>query len=368
MLQSLVEGFGALEPYGRDFKELIDLCFSCRRCVEICPAGIPIPDLMSYARYAYRKGNVEPLNLGQRVFANYGTFDLLGSAMAPLSNWALRNHQARRLLQRVVGIDERALLPRFQRESFDSWFSKRPNRLREKKVVYFTDSYANYNDPALAKTVVRLLEGLGYQVIVPPQKESGMPAIEYGLLEKARKLARYNTGSLASYAKQGIPVVCSSPAATHLLRQGYPNLMGGDDVISVSKGVVDISELLVRELEGGSLRFGAHPSQRVQYHYCCLSRALSLGKSTERLLSAAGFSYGILEDCCGGAGVWGTFANNYDLSGEIAAKLLHNIQPGSLVLTESETCKLQIESHGKVRTGFPLELLAHRASFAPPRP
>src|SRR3990170_1717589 len=50
LLQSLVEGIGDVEPYSRNFKELIDLCYSCRRCVAVCPAGIPIPDMMSHAR------------------------------------------------------------------------------------------------------------------------------------------------------------------------------------------------------------------------------------------------------------------------------------------------------------------------------
>jgi Fe-S oxidoreductase len=36
-----------------------------------------------------------------------------------------------------------------------------------------------------------LLEHVGYQVIVPSQKEADMPAIKYGMLDNARSLARY---------------------------------------------------------------------------------------------------------------------------------------------------------------------------------
>jgi glycerol-3-phosphate dehydrogenase subunit C len=193
LLQSLVDNIGAIDPYSVDFKKLIDLCYSCRRCVQVCPAGIPIPDLMSYARYAYLKGRGrKALTLGHWIHANYGAFDLLGSATAPLSNWLLRRKTLRRLMEWATHIDSRARVPSFRAESFESWLRRRPKSPPAKKIVYFADSYANYNAPSFAKTIVFMLEGLGYQVILPPQKESGMPAIELGLLGKARRLARYN--------------------------------------------------------------------------------------------------------------------------------------------------------------------------------
>jgi len=177
LIQSLVQDIGGIEPYSPDFKELIDLCYSCRRCVAVCPAGIPIPDLNSHARHAYLKQKgVRALSLGHRSFANYGTFDQFASTFGPISNWLMRRCALRKLIQWTIHIDSRALLPSFHKESFESWFRNHPKTPSSKKIVYFVDSYANYNDPALGKMVVALLEHLGYEVIVPPQKESGMPA------------------------------------------------------------------------------------------------------------------------------------------------------------------------------------------------
>ena len=152
-------------------------------------------------------------------------------------------------------IDARAHLPRFHAESFESWFKKQPSTHREKKVVYYVDSYANFNNPSLGMTVFALLDHLGYEVLFPPQKESGMPAIEYGLLDKARSLARYNVRHLAPYAKNGIPIVCSSPAASYLLREGYGTFLEDENLPIVSKAVVDIAELLMEEYEKGNLHF-----------------------------------------------------------------------------------------------------------------
>jgi Fe-S oxidoreductase len=361
LLQALVEGVGSTDPYAAGFKHLIDLCYSCRRCVAVCPAGIPIPDLMSHARYAHlRRKGPTALTLGHRIFANYRTFDRLGSIVAPISNWMLRRRIVRKLMEWLTHIDSRAHLPLFHRESFESWFKKQPKKPSPKKVVYFVDSYANYNNPSLGKLVYALLNHLGYEVLLPPQRESAMPAIEYGLLDKARSIARYNISHLAPYAKEGVRIVCSSPAATYLLREGYNTFLEDETLPIVSKAVVDIAELLMEEYEHGNFQFKSDPSEHVKYHYCCLSKALNLAPTTTSLLRVAGIQCDQVDDCCGGAGVWGTFKENHEISSEIAAKLRNKVQTKSIILTESETCRLQIEANVSAHVCFPLELLAQR--------
>lgn len=148
--------------------------------MQVCPADISIPDLMSHARHAYLKEKgPRALTLGHRVCASYGTFDRIASKTAPVSNWMLRRTVVRRLMEPVDHIDSRAHLPPFHSESFESWFRKRPRVPKARKIVYFVDSYANYNEPSFARAIVLLLEHMGYEVILPHQKESGMPALEF---------------------------------------------------------------------------------------------------------------------------------------------------------------------------------------------
>lgn len=363
LIQSLVQGIGNIEPYSPDFKELIDLCYSCRRCVAVCPAGIPIPDLNSHARHAYLKQKgASALTLGQRIFANYGTFDRFASNIAPISNWTLRRRVVRKLMQWITHIDSRALLPSFHTVSFESWFRNHPMTPRSKKIVYFVDSYANYNDPTVGKMVVALVEHLGYEVILPPQKESGMPAVEYGMLGKARELAEYNIEHLAPYAHDGIRILCTSLAAAYLLKDGYKTFVDDPNLSVVSGAVIDIAEFLHREYKNGNLRFQDGQKQQAKYHVCCLSKTLATASITRELLQAAGVETEQIDDCCGGAGVWGTFKENYTISSEIASKLRNKnkIETGTTILTESETCRLQIMGHTNATVGFPFELLAPR--------
>jgi len=316
---------------------------------------------MSVARHAYLKQKgVSGITLGHRIFADYGTFDKLGSMVAPLSNWMLRRRVVRSMMERFTHIDTRAHLPFFHAESLESWFKKQPNMPRSKKIIYFMDSYANYNNPSFGKMVFALLNHLGYQVILPPQKASGMPAVEYGLLDKARSLARYNIRHLAPYAKDGTRIVCSSPASSYLLREGYGTILSDEEWPIVSRAVVDIVELLLEEYGQGNIQFRSAPLKNVKYHYCCLSKALSLGPTTSKLLRAAGIEHELIDVCCGGGGVWGTFKENYDMSSEIAGKLRNVIHPECMIITESETCRLQIEAQVTTQVHFPLELLISR--------
>ena len=233
---------------------------------------------------------------------------------------------------------------------------------RPKKIVYFMDSYANYNDPTVGKMVVALLEHLGYEVILPPQKESGMPAVEYGMLGKARELAEYNIEHLAPYAHDGIPILCTSLAAAYLLKDGYKTFVDDPNLSVVSGAVIDIAEFLHREYKNGNLRFQDGKKQQAKYHVCCLSKTLATASITRELLQAAGVETEQIDDCCGGAGVWGTFKENYTISSEIASKLSNKnkIETGTTILTESETCRLQIMGHTNATVSFPFELLAPR--------
>jgi Fe-S oxidoreductase len=89
---------------------------------------------------------------------------------------------------------------------------------------------------------------------------------------------------------------------------------------------------------------------------------MSLVPVTTKLLKAAGLVVRQIDECCGGAGVWGTFKENFEISGEIAQKLREKISTDTTVLTESETCKMQIELHTDATVRFPLEVLAGRVS------
>src|SRR5262245_29937401 len=76
---------------GADLKEVVDLCYQCKRCFNHCPYTPPhrwevdFPRLMLRARAATARR--DGVTLQDRLLGNADLVGRLGSLGAPLSNW-----------------------------------------------------------------------------------------------------------------------------------------------------------------------------------------------------------------------------------------------------------------------------------------
>ena len=102
----------------------------------------------------------------------------MSSLTAPISNWMMDIGLVRWAMEKVMGIDRRRQLPKFSRKTLVKRFAKRgpsPVSNPVRKVAFFTDLFANYNDPDLGMAAIERLEALGCEVIIPPQKAVDTP-------------------------------------------------------------------------------------------------------------------------------------------------------------------------------------------------
>src|SRR5262249_45498506 len=114
-----------------------------------------------------------------------------------------------------------------------------------RRVAYFVDTFANYNDPQLAEAVVTVLHHSGVEVFVPPdQRGSGMAPLAYGDVETARERAGHNLRIFADLARQGYAIICSEPTAAVMLKSDYPRLVDDPDAQLVSNQVVEFTSFL----------------------------------------------------------------------------------------------------------------------------
>ncbi|MBM3220870.1 MAG: 4Fe-4S dicluster domain-containing protein, partial [Candidatus Rokubacteria bacterium] len=113
----------------RDVKDVVDLCYQCKLCYNHCPYTPPhrwavdFPRLMLRARAS--DARAAGVSLQDRMLGNTDFVGKLGSLTAPLSNWMNELGAHRALMQAVVGIHKDRNLPKFHRETFTRWFSKR---------------------------------------------------------------------------------------------------------------------------------------------------------------------------------------------------------------------------------------------------
>lgn len=354
LLQSAIS-LGLPDPFEEEFKDLIDLCFGCMRCINVCPAGIPIPHVMTHYRHSFleRMGR-SALSRGEKLIARYHEFAAIAARLAPFLRLALSNGLARNLVSRIIGVAADAPIPIPEGGTLDEGLRRMPPG--NAKFAYFADTFARYVRPSIGMMAARLLRACGDSLILPPQRDSGITLMELGLFEELEGLARYNVDSLYEQVKLGRKVLTTSPAATLMLRMEYPRILGDEKSRAVSENVVDIHEYLLSSVNEArhhvKLRY-----REVVLHSTCFSQALRLTKIIRSFLEHIGCNVTeVREECCGIGGAWGLMSKHRKVSLEVGRKLFDRIR-GRVVISNSETCTLQITGSGVARAFLPIEVL-----------
>jgi len=354
------------ELYTERFQsEVLDLCVGCKGCKSDCPTGVDLAKLKSEVKHEYHER--EGASLRSRLFANVDTVARIGSALAPLSNWANRVGPLREAMERVIGIAADRDLPTFRRETFVDWFEARgrcklaPAEATD-QVFLFPDTFTNYSSPAAGKAAVRVLEAADVFVRVPTDlAPSGRAAVSGGFLDLARERARTNVDALLPAVREGWSVVFVEPSDAAVFQDEYRDLLAGDDVESVSAAAYGVCEYLdVHRLDERIDWDGGRGT--LAYHGHCNQQALGRDHHAVGVLRRAGYDVDPLDTtCCGMAGSFGYEAEHLDLSRAIA-RLLYDAadgSPASTVVAPGSSCRSQLEDRdGGRRPPHPVEKLA----------
>lgn len=350
-----------------DMKRITGLCFNCKQCQLECPSSVNIPHMMIEAKAAYVAAH--GLSRAEWILSRVHSLGGLAAMSPRVSNWLLGNPLARWLLEKVCGVASQRKLPRIAPRSFLRHARRqlltRPVRWNEQQaVVYFVDHYANWHDPQLGQALVAVLRHHGISVYVPPnQVASGMAMISAGDLDSARRLAAKNIKTLAEFAREGIPIICTEPTAALCLRQEYPALIDHPDVDVIARNTIEVGAYLLNLHLAGKLRTDFQElNLEVAYHTPCHLRALDQGTPLLELLRLIpGLRVHTIDQGCSGmAGSYGLAAENFRNSLKIGWGLISelrqsNVQAGT---TECSSCKLQMEQGTTTPTLHPLQLLA----------
>jgi FAD/FMN-containing dehydrogenase/Fe-S oxidoreductase len=366
LLRQLLVDSGDSRAFAADsVRDVADLCINCRMCALECPAHVNIPKLMLEAKAA----NVAEHGLDRAdwTMARTEGFAALASTLAVCVNLALANRPIRWLLEKLLGVSRRRRLPRFSGRSFLRLAARRgwtqPAR-GPRRVAYFVDVFANYNDPQIAEAVVAVLQHNGIEVYVPPgQRGCGMAPLAYGDVENVRDVARHNLRILAEPARQGYPIICSEPTAALMLKHDYPQLIDDPDAELVSRRVVELTSFLWDLHAAGQLKTDFRPLDlTVGHHVPCHVKALDrppAGPSLLALIPALRVRT-IDVGCSGMAGTFGLLAKNYEASLLAGRAMLTELSRPHCVFgsTECSPCRLQMEEGSGKRTLHPAQYLS----------
>ena len=348
---------GLLGTEGMTSKELydvFDLCISCHACKSECPSSVDMARLKAEFTHQYYQEHGIPLRT--RLFASIAGINKFTQPFAPLAN-ALLNGPGKLLLT-ALDIHPQREMPRLASQRFSSWYrTKQRNgkpssveKRKGKKVIFFHDTFMEYNDPQVGQAAIKVLEAAGFEpILLLDKKDSGRPAVSKGLLDDAVRLAHHNVKLLAPYAKQGIPIVGCEPSVMVMLVNEYPDLGPGEDSAAVASAAIMLEELILREADAGelNLHFDQTPRQVLFHGHCQHKATFGTGNTVKMLKLIPNCTLQEIDSgCCGMAGSFGYEKEHYDISMQLAeltlAPTVRAANPDTIICASGTSCRDQI--------------------------
>jgi Fe-S oxidoreductase len=346
------------EQFSEEFvSEVLDLCVGCKGCARDCPSEVDMAKMK--AELVHERHQREGASLRSRLFANFDSLARLGSATAPVSNWASALPGTDWLAERLLGVAAERSLPTFERRTLRDWHAARDAAVdpetASRRALLVPDTDANYVDPAVGRAAVRVLEAADVHVDLAPVTDSGRPAHSKGFLDVAAETARENVSALAPAVADGRDVVVIEPSDAVMFQSDYRDLLEGDGVETVAANTYGLCEYL----DGFDLEVpAAADPESVTYHGHCHQKATGKDGHAVAVLRAAGHDVDRLDStCCGMAGTFGYEAEHYSLSRAIGDILFDQVDAsrGDVVVAPGTSCRTQLADYGPVH---PVQMLA----------
>ncbi len=312
----------------KDFKPVVDACTLCDMCfMTKCPYVPPHEFDLDFPHLMLRYRAVEQRK-GMRGFAETQLTQTdrngrLGSAAAPLANWATKEGNAltRPLLQAAAGVHKDAALPKFNARTFVARAAAEPLQVNAdapahgRKAVLYATCYGNYNNPEIGVATRAVLARNGVETEVVYPGCCGMPQLEQGDIAKVAGKARNVAAELRPWIDKGYAVIALVPSCALMMKFEWPLIVGDDENVAVlSKAARDVSEYIVDIAKKEGLADGLGTLDGgVSVHLACHARAQNVGaKAAEMLRLLPGADIAVIERCSGHGGSWGIMKDNFE--------------------------------------------------------
>jgi len=365
--------FGEVEELSdRQIRDVADLCYQCKICDPICPYTPPhaldIDFPRTLVRYSLVRKKQEGHTLADYIFSHTDLMGTLASYAAPIVNWANRNPLLRGALEEYLGVHRQRWLPQFHSQTFARWLRKRSRRAapaktsKQEKVALFYSCMVNYNDPEVGKATVAVLEKNGIECTAPAQQCCGLPFVDAGMPERARKKMAANVASLSQAVREGRKIIVPSASCSYMIKHDYPSFLPTEDARLVSKNTYDVSEYLVKLHAEGKLDLDFNqPVGKLRYHQPCHLMAQEMGVKSEELLNLIpGADVNRLQACSGHDGSWSVKKEYFEESMKVGKPLFNFMKadPDACCVTDCPLSAIQIEQGTGKKAIHPVLVLA----------
>jgi FAD/FMN-containing dehydrogenase/Fe-S oxidoreductase len=347
-------------------------CLSCKGCTPECPSNVNLALLKAELMYARHRRDGLPLR--ERVFSNVDLLGRIGCALPSFANTIVDLKPVRAVMEKIIGLSAKRSLPRYTSERFDRWFARHSvtgvadsaindRGYKRGKVLLWDDTFVRYHEPHIGIAAVKVLEALGFEVTLAKNRRCcGRPAFSQGNLDAAAEVGKHNVDLLNGIGGS-MPILFLEPSCYSMFVEDYRELRI-DNAENVAQRCFlfekFIDDLLAQEPD--ALQF-KHCSATVAIHAHCHAKSLMnpafMKGLAERL---PGRKATVLDSgCCGMAGAFGALAEKYELSVQVAAHLIDQIDnqpPGTEITASGTSCRHQISDLTSARPKHMVELIA----------
>ncbi|MCK9303958.1 MAG: FAD-linked oxidase C-terminal domain-containing protein [Bacteroidales bacterium] len=355
----------------KEIKEALDLCLSCKACKSECPSNV---DMAKYkSEFLYQSYKVKGVPLRSYMVSVMNEFQRMGSLFPGIYNFFVSNKLISSVLKWILNFSKHRRIPLLSPQTLRGWYRKYRRELVGREfpngiVCLFADEFTNYNDAHVGISFIRLLNKLGYRVIIPKHCESGRAAISKGMLKRARRLAIRNVTALKDLVSKDVPLVGIEPSAILSFRDEYPVLVSPelkDASVNISRNTFLYDEFITREISAGKIRSEQFSGKnlKIKLHGHCHQKSLaSVEPSREMLSLPVNYQvYVIPSGCCGMAGSFGYEKEHYELSMEIGGQILFpeikSADPNTIISAPGTSCRQQIQDGTGRKAYHPVEIL-----------
>lgn len=326
---------------------LCDLCFS-NKCPYVPPHeyNIDFPHLM--LRYRAVERHEKGGSFVADQLAQTDRNGKLGSALAPVANWALdsQNKLGRTVLKTLAGIHPEAELPAFQKPHFLDQEKEKGDPLVNKqgpgygqKVALYATCYMTYQESKVGRLAREILALNGVETVLFYPECCGMPHFELGNVKEVSEKAERVALAAAPFLDQGYEIVSLVPSCSLMIKSEWPLLWPENPLIQkLADSTKDISEYLADLARDKGLTPGLRPLEKtVTLQMACHARAQNKGRQAEKLLNLIPqLQVNVLERCSGHGGVWGTKTENFPVALKVGSPVVKKIQEESPSYVTSE--------------------------------
>ncbi|MEP3388032.1 MAG: FAD-linked oxidase C-terminal domain-containing protein [Reichenbachiella sp.] len=353
-----------------EIKEVLDLCLSCKGCKSECPSNVDMARLKAEFQQNYYDANGLPIQT--RMMGEFAANMKMASKVPALYNFVFGNKLTGGIAKAVMGVHQDRSMPPIASRTMSSWYDQKKgkflSRQSDKKVYVFCDEFTNYLDAEIGIKAIKLLDKLGYNVIIPEHKESGRALISKGMVKKAKNIADQNVELLAHLVSNDVPLVGIEPSTILTIRDEYPDLVNDqwrEKAKSLADASMTIEEFLARETRRGNIKKEkfSREQRNLKVHGHCHQKALSSIQTLKDTLSIPeNYKVEVIPSgCCGMAGSFGYEKNHYEVSMKVGELVLfptvRKASSDTIIAAPGTSCRHQIkDGTGKVAK-HPVEVL-----------